>query len=101
MELTFESAMTFRNSNRFMGQLVKLTSKNFTIYFTEYLSVVEDKFYILISEKNEYTQNTYNEVIGMNNIKEVIPIVEDYVQRGFTLSNKDYKKYISHDYDSE
>jgi hypothetical protein len=94
MELTFESVITFRRINRFIGSLVKLTSKNFTIYFTEYLSVVEDKIYILISEKNEYTQNTYSEVIGMNNIKEVIPIVENYVQRGFILSNKDYKKYI-------
>jgi len=32
-------------------------------------------------------------------MKLVIPIVDDYIKRGYTLHNKDYKKYISHDYD--
>jgi len=101
MELTHEDTINFRNTNRFLQQLVKLTSKNFTIYFIEYLNVVKGNSCILISENNIYTQHTYNEVIIMNDIKEIIPIIDEYIQRGFILCNKDYKKYISHDYDSE
>jgi len=40
-----------------------------------------------------------NELIEIKNAEEIIPMVDNYIERGYTLNTPDYKKYISHDYD--
>jgi len=84
---------------RFLGHRANLKSRNITIYLIEYLNTVQDKTYIFILHRNEYTMQYDNELIQLKNIEEIIPIVDEYVERGYTLNNPDYKKYLSHDYD--
>lgn len=83
---------------QFRQHLVYLKAKNFTVYFIEYYNIPQNKSIILILQNNTYTSDYDEEWIQMT---EVIPEVEGYVKRGFELLTPDYKKYISHDYNSE
>ena len=80
----------------FIGHRVQLNAKNFAVYFIEYYNTLQDKPVILILHHNQYTSKYTEERIQMN---ELIPEVDGYIERGYTLNNPDYKKYISHDYD--
>lgn len=82
---------------QFRQHLVYLKARNSIVYFIEYYNIPQDKSVILILQNNTYTSDYDEEWIQLT---EVIPEVEGYVKRGYELLTPDYKKYISHDYDS-
>jgi len=78
----------------FIGHRVQLNAKNFVVYFIEYLNTLQNKYVILIMQQNTYTANIMEALIDWENLE---PEVDDYIKRGYTLNNPDYKKYLSHE----
>lgn len=79
---------------RFLGHRVQLNAKNFVVYFIEYLNTLQNKYVILIMQQNTYTANIMEALINWDDL---VPEVDDYIKRGYTLNNPDYKKYLSHE----
>ena len=87
----------FRKDYTHRQFIATITSKHFIVNLAEFYNILQDKTYVLILERNEYTYHLYMELIQMNDMKLVISIIDDYIKRGYTLHNLDYKKYLSHD----
>ena len=79
---------------RFIGHRVQLNARNYVVYFIEYLNTLQNKYVILIINLNTYTASIMEELINWDDL---VPMVDDYIKRGYTLNNPDYKKYLSHD----
>lgn len=82
----------------FRKHIAQLRATKFMVHFIEYFNSLQNKSIILILYNNLYTTRYDEEWIQLN---EVISKVDNCIENGYVLLTPDYKKYISHDYDSE